>query len=128
MTNLEKFNLSSEVDIVNARMAVRDFARGCGFGLADQACISMAASSLAYALGFARQNTQGGEMLMEQFTNQQHRKGMRVHCIKNKTDNTDRDVVQNLGNARLLVDDIEVKPFEADGVEVIIVKWDSVNR
>lgn len=128
MTTPEKLNLTSEVDIVNARMAVRDFARGCGFGLADQACISMAASSLAYALGFARENSLGGEMLMEQFTTQQNRKGMRVHCIKKQTDHGDRDVVHNLGNARLLVDSIEVQPFQPNGVEVIIVKWDSVNR
>jgi hypothetical protein len=127
MTNSEKLTLNSDIDIVNARMAVREFARHAGLSLTDQACISMAASSLAYSLGLGRESSQGGEMLIEQHSNHQ-RSGVRVRCIKNQAVEADRDVVNHLGNSRWLVDDIELKPCLESGLEVSVIKWDSQHR
>jgi len=124
MTTQERLHLNSETDIVNARMAVREFARHCGFSLADQVCISMAASSLAYSLGLARENSSGGEMLIEKTTKPMHT-GVRVHCIKNRGDDTDQNAA-SAGNSRLLVDQIEVKPLPENRIEIIVTKWNSV--
>lgn len=122
MADQEKFKLDGEADIVNIRMEVREFARYCGFSLADQACISMAVSSLAYSLGFARENSPGGEVIVERYTHQ-HRKGLRVYCIKSHTEDSDRDLLNHLGNSRMLVDHIEVKPSKTDGLEVTMIKY-----
>ncbi len=50
MYKSQTISLSSEFDIVLLRMQVRDLARAVGMSLADQARVSLAASSLAKAL------------------------------------------------------------------------------
>lgn len=124
MTNQERISIHGDVDIINARMAVREYARHLGLGLTDQSCISMASSSLAYKLDLGREGSAGGEILIEAFSNYQH-SGMRVCCIKNQANAADQDVIKHLGNSRWLVDDIEMKPAPGNGIEVIVTKWAS---
>ena len=124
MTSQERITIHGDIDIVNARMAVREFARHLGLGLTDQSCISMACSSLAYSLGLGRENNPGGEMLIEPFSSQQHQ-GVRVRCIKNQANAADQEIINHLGNSRWLVDDIEMKPAPGNGIEVIVTKWAS---
>jgi hypothetical protein len=127
MTNQERMSIHGDVDIINARMAVREYARRLGLSPADQSCVSMASSSLAYKLGLSHESSTGGEILIDEFTNYQHH-GIRVRCIKNQADVDDRDVIKSLGNSRWLVDDIEIKPAMESGIEVIVTKWDSSRR
>jgi hypothetical protein len=124
MTNQEKISIHGDVDIVNARMAVREYARRLGFSLTDQSCVSMASSTLAYKLELGREGGAGGEILIEQYSNH-IRDGMRVRCIKNRANEHDQSVISQLGNSRWLVDDIELKPISGNGVEVIVTKWSS---
>lgn len=124
MTSSQKISIHGDVDIVNARMAVREYARRLGFSLTDQSCVSMASSSLAYKLELGREGGSGGEILIEQFSNH-IREGIRVRCIKNKANDNDQNVISQLGNSRWLVDDIELKPISGNGVEVIVTKWSS---
>jgi hypothetical protein len=127
MTNQERFKIHGDVDIVNARMAVREYARHLGFSLTDQSCVSMASSSLAYKLELGREGAGGGEILIEPYKNHQ-RSGIRVRCIKNKANDSDQNVINNMGNSRWLVDDIEIKPALENGLEVIVIKWNSTQR
>ena len=122
MTNQERIIIHGDVDIINARMAVREYARHLGFSLTDQSCVSMASSSLAYKLDLGRADSSGGEILIESYSHQQ-RNGMRVRCIKNKASDADQGVINSLGNSRWLVDDIEMKPALETGIEVIVTKW-----
>jgi len=122
MTNQERIAIHGDVDIINARMAVREYARHLGFSLTDQSCVSMASSSLAYKLDLGREGSSGGEILIESYSNHQH-SGMRVRCIKNRANAADQGVITSLGNSRWLVDDIEMKPALETGIEVIVTKW-----
>lgn len=124
MTNPQKISIHGDVDIVNARMAVREYARRLGFSLTDQSCVSMASSSLAYKLELGREGGAGGEILIEPYSNHT-REGMRVRCVKNRASDNDQNVINQLGNSRWLVDDIELKPISGNGVEVIVTKWSS---
>ncbi len=124
MTNQEKISIHGDVDIVNARMAVREYARRLGFSLTDQSCVSMASSTLAYKLELGREGGAGGEIFIEQYSSHAH-EGMRVRCIKNRANEHDQNVISQLGNSRWLVDDIELKEISGNGVEVIVTKWSS---
>ena len=121
----QKMFVRTDTDIVNARMAVREFARNCGFGSRDQACISLVSASVVGSLGLGK-NTDGAsiEILMEYFESD-HKHGVRVSCIKCHARTTDREVTDRLKSAYLLVDDIQMKPASLDGLEVIVTKWNS---
>jgi len=127
MTNQERIKIYGDVDILNARMAVREYARHLGFSLTDQSCVSMASSSLAYKLKMGGEGSAGGEILIEPCDNHL-RSGIRVRCIKNQANETDKDVINSLGNSRWLVDDIAIKPLPDNGLEVTVIKWDSTHR
>lgn len=121
----QKMIVHSDTDIVNARMAVRNFAGHCGFNSRDQACISLISSSLVNFLGLEKKFHCGGvEMLIEYFENDQ-KHGVRVTCTKHRAETNDWQVMNCLGNSHLLVDDIQMKPASPNGIEVIVTKWDS---
>jgi hypothetical protein len=124
----QKFIIHSEIDIVSARMAVREYARHCGMSLKDQACISMAASSMANSLGFGQTTLSGGgEMLIEYFERSPKR-GVRVSCIKRYAKDQERDTIHHMESSRWLVDDIQMKAISGDRVEIVITKWDSLYK
>ncbi len=121
----QKMIVRSETDIVNARMAVREFARDCGFGSRDQACISLVSASVVASLGLGK-NTDaiGIDILMESFESD-HKHGVRISCIKYHARISEREVTDRLKSSYLLVDDIQMKTASFDGIEVIVTKWDS---
>jgi anti-sigma regulatory factor (Ser/Thr protein kinase) len=124
----QRIVIHSEVDIVSARMAVREYARHCGLCLKDQACISMAASSMATSLGFGeRMLSNGGEIVIEYLENQPQR-GVRVRCIKRLSENDTKDSIHQVENSRWLVDDIEMHAISSEQVEIVITKWDSLYK
>lgn len=121
----QKMTSHSDTDIINVRMAVRGFARNCGLGLKDQACISLASSSIASILAFGKEfDVMGVEILMESCeSGQQH--GVRVSCIRYDRKINHLEINNRLKSSHYLVDDIQMKPASRDGIEVIVTKWDS---
>jgi len=127
MTNQEKITIHSEVDIIRARMAVREFARHCGLGLTEQSCISLAAASVAHSMGLGRESNSGGVMTIDYFENGS-RQGVRVNCIKHQVENGDNDAINHLGNSRFLVDDVEMKMGSPAGIEIAVTKWNASRK
>lgn len=124
----QRIVIHSEVDIVSARMAVREYARHCGLSLKDQACISMAASSMAASLGFGEKALSGGGEMLIEYLEQTPKRGVRVHCVKRFSENEAKESIYKMENSRWLVDDIEMHAISSDKVEIVITKWDSLYK
>lgn len=121
----QKMIAHSDIDIINVRMAVRGFARDCGLGLKDQACISLASSSVASLLSLGKEfDASGVEILMESCESGPQR-GMRVICSRRDKKINHHEVNNRLKTSHYLVDDIEMKLASLNGIEVIVIKWDS---
>ena len=121
----QKIMIRNDIDVINARMAVREFARRCGFSARDQACISLVSSSVASILKLEKEvDLLGVEVLMEACESGQQQ-GVRVSCIKHHTKMHDQDVNSRLKSSYLLVDDIQMKSVSRDGIEVVVTKWNS---
>lgn len=121
----QRCTIRNEIDIINMRMAVREFARRCGFGLRDQACISLVSASLAASLGLGKESLSiGAEILMESCESDR-KQGVRISCTKHHAKMGDQEVHHRLKSSYLLVDDIQVNAVSLDGIEVIVTKWDS---
>jgi hypothetical protein len=69
--------INNDLDIVNARMQARQIARQLGFGTADQARISLAASELANVLSW--NTSEPGEIILSEI-NRDDRSGLQVVC------------------------------------------------
>lgn len=125
----QRIIIHSEVDIVSARMAVREYARRCGLSLKDQACISMAASSMATSLGFGEKALSGGGEMLIEYLERSPKRGVRVSCIKRLSERDSKDAsMPQVENSRWLVDDIEMHAISSDKVEIVITKWDSLYK
>lgn len=124
----QRIVIHSEVDIVSARMAVREYARHCGMSLKDQACISMAASSMATSLGFGERTLSGGGEILIEYLENQPQRGVRVRCIKRLSEKNAEESMHQVENSRWLVDDIEMKAISSDKVEIVLTKWDSLYK
>jgi serine/threonine-protein kinase RsbT len=69
--------INNDLDVVNARMQARQVARQMGFGTADQARISLAASELANVLSW---NTgEPGELVLSE-VHRDEKAGLQVMC------------------------------------------------
>ncbi len=126
--NQQRFVIHSEVDIVSARMAVREYARRCGLSLKDQACISMAASSMATSLGFGQTTLLGGGEILIDYVENNNKRGVCVRCTKRSTETEDPKAIRNMESSRWLVDDIQVKAVSLGRLEIAITKWDSLYK
>jgi hypothetical protein len=73
----QKFIVRGHVDIIGARMAVREFARRCGLNLKGRASISITPTSLVSSLGVTQSLPNGIAMLIEYFDSE-HKHGMHV--------------------------------------------------
>ena len=122
--------INNDLDIVVVRMQARELAKQMGFGTADQARISLAASELARVLSW---NTgDPGEIIMSDASqNGQH--GMQVACrVSLSQVGSDGEVgvaqetaVSNrsLAGACQLVDESIVEEQENNQAEVTLIKW-----
>jgi len=123
MTNPQKIPIHGDLDIINMRMAVREYARRLGFSLTDQASVSITCSNLAYKLGLGGQTGAGGEIQIEQFSDHT-REGMRVRCIKNDPSSDDYIIATHLGSSHWLVDDIKINSSVAKkSLAIDLIKW-----
>ena len=114
-------NIRSEYDIVNARMQVRETARSIGMDLRDQACLSLATSSLLEGLGLGF-NSGAGSITIQCLSEGQN-KGLSVICTFH--DSSEQKPVQMAtGNVGWMVDTIVIRNLANDQVEITMTKWD----
>jgi serine/threonine-protein kinase RsbT len=78
MSKEVRIYINNDLDIVNARMQARQVARQMGFGTADQARISLAASELANVLSW--NSSESGEIVLSEI-NRDERSGLQVVCV-----------------------------------------------
>lgn len=115
----QTLSITGAVDIILARMQVREFARGIGLDTKDQACISLAASSLAYALDLGSMNH--GQITMD-CLDDGGCLGVRVICTK-KNATMDDFTPEKLGNARMMVHTLSVEEIASNGLQITAVRW-----
>jgi serine/threonine-protein kinase RsbT len=119
--------INNDLDIVTARMQAREIARQLGFGTADQARISLAASELARILAWTP-SQQPREIIMSSATRNGH-PGIQVVCLicfdQIPGDNEGNEVTQNQGleGARQLVDESFIEPQDNKYARITLVKW-----
>lgn len=126
-----KIYVNNDLDIVMARMQAREMAKQMGFGTADQARISLAASELARLLTWTVKQ-QPGEIVMVQASKNGHQ-GMQVSCLVSfqpgpedlaATDQDDQSRQQHsLAGARYLVDESLIEPHNGTQTRVTLTKW-----
>lgn len=114
MSHTKTVTVANESDIVLLRMQVRDLARAMGLNLADQARISLAASSAAKAIGLGVAHP--GQAKVED-CNCEGRIGVRVICTSK--DGTRRA----LGDAKWMVDEYSFETLPTSEIQVTLVKW-----
>lgn len=117
--NNQTLSITGAVDIILARMQVREFARGIGLDTKDQACISLAASSLAYALDLGSMNP--GQITMNGLNNGDIQ-GVRVVCTK-KNASMDDFAPEKLGNARMMVHQLTIEEVPPDDLQITAIRW-----
>ena len=121
MTLSQTIQVRDSLDIITARMRVREEARRLGMKLTEQSLISMATSSLANAMGLGLNHNATGQIMIEDL---QHgaRKGLKVICIRNNTDGF-APPPSYFGNERWMVDEFEVRTQASDQVAITMIKW-----
>lgn len=121
MTGKQIVTIRNESDVVMARMQVRDLARSIGMTLKDQACISLAASSLAQALGLGTLLL--GQMAFECWRHEE-RTGVRVVC-QEKNGNKPEPAPATFDNTRWMVDEFYCETSPLNVFQVTMIKWRS---
>lgn len=130
MTLERKIYVNNDLDIVMARLQAREMAKQLGFGTADQARISLAASELARLLAWTVKQ-QPGEIVMSQASKNGHH-GMQVTCLvclQSTPDNPAADRNEesgqqhSLAGARYLVDESLIEPQNDASIRVTLTKW-----
>ncbi|MBN1217753.1 MAG: hypothetical protein JXM69_02400 [Anaerolineae bacterium] len=128
--NVDTIRVSSDLDVVMARMQARKIAKEMGFNTADQARISLAASELARALSWNVEHP--GEIIFSS-ADQNGQQGFRVACAvkreyvpapgQSKSDPNTPIPSQCLAGARQLVDESIVEELDGQKVQIILIKW-----
>jgi len=118
--------INNDLDIVVVRMQAREMAKQMGFGTADQARISLAASELARVLSW---NTgESGEIIMSD-ASQNGQQGLQVACLVNleliSGDDQQGTAGSNrsLSGACQLVDESIVEEQDDTSAQVTLIKW-----
>ena len=130
--NIErKVYINNDLDIVTARMQAREMARQIGFGTADQARISLAASELARLLAWAH-GYEPREIIMSPAIKNGH-PGIQVACLicfdqipEDSEGNEAEELLkqnQSFEGARQLVDESFIEPQDNKYARITLVKW-----
>lgn len=125
MDNNQPLQLANEFDVITARVHARELARREGFGITDQARISLAISSLAHKLGLGFSHRGQVEM---QCQRRDQRVAMRICIIMEDTPDLD-PIINNLERLRwmFMVDELEAERY--GGVaKITAVKWSDSNH
>ncbi|MFP4345003.1 MAG: hypothetical protein ACLFU8_09940 [Anaerolineales bacterium] len=118
----ETVQIRQDLDIISARMRVRDLARAVGFNTVDQARISLATSSLAYVLKMGDRRC--GQITFGCPTDGKGR-GVRVICVI-QPNGEETEALEPRSSAfrdiRWMVDEINVEKLPSSDLQVCIVK------
>jgi serine/threonine-protein kinase RsbT len=133
MSNERRIYINNDLDIVTARMQAREMAKELGFGTADQARISLAASELARILTWSVRRS--GEIIMSD-TKQNGQFGVQIACLvhlnyadlasehsPNGAEETSSVAGRSLAGACRLVDESIVEEQSDTQAQVILIKW-----
>ena len=118
MSEPTTLTVRGEFDVIVARTRVRDLARESGLNTTDQACISLATSSTARALGLGKAHT--GQILIEGIASEE-RTGVRVICTAMNGGNSGQP--RSMDEARTMTDDLEIEVSPENETRVTLVKW-----
>lgn len=128
MDTERKLYVKNDLDISLVRIQAREMAKEMGFGTADQARISLAASELARALS-SSPGRQGEIIIAPAAKNGQ--RGMQLACLINlgqDADNggSDENMAgrnHSISGARQLVDEDSFEPQDKTFTRVRLMKW-----
>jgi serine/threonine-protein kinase RsbT len=112
--------VSTEADVILARLQVRNLARESGFNIMDQARIALATSSLAHALNLGGSNK--GRIMIGNIQNDHQACGVQVICEITSGATCDKHP-KNLGEVKIIVDQLTVEPLSPKGFQVTLIKW-----
>ncbi len=112
--------VSTELDVMAARMKVRDLARKLGMCTSDQARLAMATSSMAAHLGLGGTCEGGIEI---ESVNAKGRTGLQVICFGNEGHLPLPPSEAVLHDAKWMVDEVMVDVCPARRVQVTLIKW-----
>ncbi len=125
-----KICVSSDLDVVMARMEARKIAKEMGFNTADQARISLAASELARALSW--NNDMPGEIIFST-ASQNGQRGFQVACLVKREYISTASALNSMLNTPIpnrclvgacqLVDESIMEELDSQKVQVILIKW-----
>ena len=110
----------TEADVILARLQVRNLARESGFNIMDQARIALATSSLAHALNLGGSNK--GRIMIGSIQNDHRACGVQVICEVTNGATCDQHP-KNLGEVKIIVDQLTVESLSPQGFQVTLVKW-----
>ena len=113
--------VGSEIDIINARMLVRQAARRIGMKLIDQSRISLATSSIADSIGLGVGRSAGQITINCLHANMDGREGLQIIC-QFKPTGLD-SVNPSLSSVRWMVDECDMRSLPNNETEVSLVKW-----
>jgi hypothetical protein len=119
MDKSQKMQIRTYLDIILARSRVREAARAMGLGTTDQARISLAMSSLAYALGLGEWCQ--GEIAIS-CLNGDGRAGVCVTCTTLDGANAGLSSAA-CRDARLLVDELTVDRLPSSEIQATLIQW-----
>lgn len=122
MFNHQVIEIGNEIDIINARILVRQAARRLGMKLIDQSRISLATSSLADAVGLGTGRSVGNIAIDYLHRNEDNRQGLQVTCCYKPFQRYDL-VQAPLANLRWMVDECKMTNTSDLRVQVTLVMW-----
>ena len=118
MEDKQVFQITSEPDIVMARLRVRRYAQSKGLGTKDQASISLVVSSLAHALEL--DGVDKGQIVIDSL---KHGDRVAVRMICSKEYGAANSLTELLKGVEWMVDDLKVETLPPKGVQVTAIKW-----
>ncbi len=112
--------INTELDVMTARMKVRDLARRIGLTTTDQARVAMATSSMATHMGFG--GTCEGDITIERIQSD-GRTGLQVRCDETEGHAHPPPPQSALQDTKWMVDEVTVDQSPTQRVRVTLIKW-----
>jgi serine/threonine-protein kinase RsbT len=130
MNTARRIYINNDLDVVMARLQARELAKQMGFGTADQARISLAASELAKVLSW--DTATPGEIVMADAA-KNGLQGLKVSCLvkleylppeeAQKPPENDPTPSRNIAGACQLVDESTVELLDDKKARITLLKW-----
>jgi hypothetical protein len=119
LVDVREILVSSEGDIIAARMETRLMAREVGMTTADQARVSLAASSLAHAMELGRGAR--GKIVLTRLNG--NRPGVQIVCTAPHREDLPVNSLFSTGEWGMMVDELTVSILPNQDLLVVAIKW-----